>query len=96
VNLGLTIPSFGLLVDLRLDSNFMTGQIPGTLGNIAELQELWLNDNLLTGRIPGSLGNLSSLRKCFSIFVCNHQSCTRTILTSEILSCILTCRVIET
>jgi hypothetical protein len=50
-------------VVLNLENNFLSGQIPASLGNAGPLVELRLNNNLLEGVIPASLGNLSSLGK---------------------------------
>ena len=47
---------------LHLQSNSLSGPIPGELGNLSELVFLVLYDNALTGLIPEELGNLSDLR----------------------------------
>jgi hypothetical protein len=64
-------------VNLSLDSNFLTGQIPGSLGTIFSLQQLRLNNNLLEGVIPTSLSALSSLGTYFPpvIVVLSETSC---------------------
>ena len=40
----------------------MTGEIPGELGGLANLQTLNLYGNQLTGEIPGELGGLANLQ----------------------------------
>ena len=39
----------------------MSGEIPGELGSLANLQELFLSENQLNGEIPAELGNLTNL-----------------------------------
>ena len=46
-----------------LHGNQLTGEIPGELGSLANLQGLYLGDNQLTGPIPSQLGNLANLRQ---------------------------------
>ncbi|XP_073261469.1 uncharacterized protein [Populus alba] len=46
----------------RLSTNFLSGSIPPSLGNLSSLQYLNLMFNMLSGQIPEELGNLSSLR----------------------------------
>ena len=46
---------------MGLDSNELTGPIPGQLGRLASLESLSLARNKLTGSIPGQLGDLSRL-----------------------------------
>jgi len=41
--------------------NSLTGTIPTTLGNLANVQLLHLGDNLFTGTIPSEQGQISSL-----------------------------------
>ncbi len=45
-----------------LGSNFLSGDLPSSLGNAAALRELRLDDNLLTGALPPSLAALSGLQ----------------------------------
>ena len=58
----LTISLLAFLVELRLQNNFLDGQIPVALGALTALQELRLDSNLLSGGVPVALGNLSDLR----------------------------------
>ena len=46
-----------------LNSNRLTGEIPGRLGDLAQLVQLRLEDNDLTGAIPPDLGRLQSLER---------------------------------
>lgn len=48
---------------IRLTDNNLTGYIPGSLGNITQLNLLLLFNNQLAGHIPATLGNLKSLRQ---------------------------------
>ena len=49
--------------ELNLDSNELTGTIPGALGGLTSLVELDLGRNRLTGTIPASLGFLTDLEE---------------------------------
>jgi Leucine-rich repeat (LRR) protein len=49
------------VVQLRLDSNKLTGSIPVELGNLTALEFLDLSENQLSGPIPPELGNLTAL-----------------------------------
>lgn len=65
-NLNGTLPSelqnLEYLKNLSLANNdYLTGDIPPTIGNITGLQELILVCNQLTGSIPFELGNLTNL-----------------------------------
>ena len=49
------------VVHLSIDSNWLSGEIPPELGNLANLTELYLQENQLSGCVPnGMLGQLSS------------------------------------
>ncbi|CAL5089324.1 unnamed protein product [Urochloa decumbens] len=50
---------------LQAPSNNISGLIPTTIGNLANLEELDFSKNLLTGVIPESIGKLSRLNKLF-------------------------------
>ena len=52
-----------LLEDLSLGHNQLTGSIPTSLGNLADLEELHLSYNQLSGSIPASLGKLLRLEQ---------------------------------
>ena len=51
----------GVVTQLDLFSNQLSGPIPAELGNLSSLQELNLYNNQLSGLIPTELDNLSSL-----------------------------------
>jgi len=46
---------------LNLSNNQFTGSIPGSLGNLANLQQLYLFGNQLSGELPATLGYLPNL-----------------------------------
>ncbi len=50
------------LVDLNLNTNQLSGNIPSELGNLISLNTLWLFGNKLSGSIPPELGNLANLQ----------------------------------
>ncbi len=58
---GVTTDSTGSVTDLNLKSNRLSGSIPPTLGNLANLILLDLESNQLSGSVPTELGNLSNL-----------------------------------
>ncbi|KAK4586694.1 hypothetical protein RGQ29_023740 [Quercus rubra] len=51
----------GSLTQLDLSSNFLTGPIPSSIGNLSELQQLYLDTNNIFGSIPEELGLLRKL-----------------------------------
>ncbi|XP_004295536.1 PREDICTED: receptor-like protein 12-like [Fragaria vesca subsp. vesca] len=51
------------IVHLHLDSNYMWGSIPESVGNLSCLKTLDLSHNFMNGSIPESLGQLSELVK---------------------------------
>ena len=53
--------SVGCVSRLNLNYNQLTGSIPDSLGNLANLEILSFSLNQLTGSIPDSLGNLANL-----------------------------------
>ena len=58
---GVTTGANGRVIGLSLDSNGLDGEIPWSIGNLANLQTLDLGGNQLDGPIPSELGNLSNL-----------------------------------
>ena len=60
---GVNIDDNGHVVRLDLARNWLTGELPPELGNLANLEHLSLSQNWLTGRIPAELGNLTNLRR---------------------------------
>ncbi len=57
--------SGGLVTELKLPRNGLSGEIPAELGNLAYLATLDLRENDLRGEIPAELGNLANLRQLF-------------------------------
>ena len=57
---GVTCTS-GVVTQLSLGANSLTGTIPAELGNLTNLTMLYLNNNELVGEIPPELGNLTKL-----------------------------------
>ena len=57
------------LAVLRLDHNYLSGQLPPSVGQLGELRMLALSDNDFSGRLPESLG------QCFELEVLwlNHN-----------------------
>ena len=58
---GVKTDDNGRVVELSLDEHELSGEIPGELGNLANLRVLNLSSNELSGEIPSELGNLASL-----------------------------------
>ena len=46
---------------LDLSYNWLSGEVPSALGDLANLRELYLSDNRLSGEIQSTLGNLAAL-----------------------------------
>lgn len=57
---GVTAKS-GRVVGLALFSNSLRGELPQSLGSLANVRELLLHHNMLVGEIPTSLGDLKCL-----------------------------------
>jgi hypothetical protein len=49
------------VIELSLGDNHLTGSIPGSIGNLANLQVLKMFGNQLSGNIPAQLINLTSI-----------------------------------
>ena len=62
---GVSTDDDGRVRRLRLDSNALTGPLPGELGELTRLETLNLADNELSGPIPAGLGRLTQLRRLF-------------------------------
>ena len=58
---GVTTDRSGLVTELSLDFNRLSGEIPEELGSLVNLQYLLLSENRLSGEIPAELGNLTNL-----------------------------------
>ncbi len=54
--------SGGHVIRLWLGNNHLSGELPGQLGNLSNLEWLDLSYNQLSGAIPAQLGNLSNLQ----------------------------------
>ena len=52
----------GIVSGLFLCGNYLSGTLPGELGNLQGLVDLLLCDNFLSGKIPPELGNLRQLQ----------------------------------
>ena len=62
---GVTTNAEGRVIELDLDGNQLSGEIPPELGNLANLERLFLDGNQLSGEIPPELGNLANLERLF-------------------------------
>ncbi len=58
---GVTTNYHGRVIDLELNRNQLSGEIPPELGNLANLTVLNLGFNQLSGEIPPELGSLANL-----------------------------------
>ncbi len=58
---GVSTNSAGLVTELSLSDNDLSGTLPPELGDLAQLRRLVLDDNKLTGPIPPELGRLDQL-----------------------------------
>ena len=57
---GVTVRD-GVVTELDLDNNNLTGMLPSEIGDLTNLIDLYLDDNSLSGAIPSEIGNLTSL-----------------------------------
>ena len=55
----------GLVYQIILPTNNLTGTLPAELGNLSSLRMLYFDNNSLAGEIPGELGNLSQLEELY-------------------------------
>lgn len=53
--------SGGNVVSLTLQYNNMVGTLPGSLGNLSQLEMIYLTGNSLSGSLPAEIANLTSL-----------------------------------
>ena len=60
---GVTVNSFGRVVELRLTYNGLRGQLPSEMGTLTELRKLGLWANALNGPIPPDMASLSKLEE---------------------------------
>jgi alpha-tubulin suppressor-like RCC1 family protein len=65
----------GLVTDLNLGSNNLTGTLPPELGNLLGLRNLHLFENQLSGPLPATLGQLGALVE----LIANHNHFTGSI-----------------
>ena len=59
---GVTTDSSGRVIELDLQENQLSGEIPPELGSLIHLERLVLYGNELSGEIPPELGSLSNLQ----------------------------------
>ena len=59
---GVTANDGGRVIELQLNANKLSGEIPAELGSLSNLELLDLGWNQLSGEIPTELGRLASLR----------------------------------
>lgn len=62
---------YGIVEELDLSSNNLTGTVPATIALLTSLKGLWLKDNSLTGTIPGEL--LGSLPKLIILYLQDNE-----------------------
>ncbi|MYB06842.1 MAG: hypothetical protein F4Y24_10855 [Gemmatimonadetes bacterium] len=60
---GVQVDASGRVERLYLDDNELSGSIPSTIGDLADLERLYLDDNELSGPIPSAIGHLASLER---------------------------------
>lgn len=59
---GVTVDNHGLIIKIDLRSNYLRGELPGTLSLLPSLQYLDLYNNRISGKIPDSYTSLQGLR----------------------------------
>ena len=60
---GVSTNSAGLVTELSLSDNDLSGTLPPELGDLTHLRQLVLDENQLSGSIPPELGDLPQLRR---------------------------------
>lgn len=58
---GINVNGLGLIEDIWLSSNNLSGKIPSEIGNLKETRSIFLDYNKLEGTIPESITNLTKL-----------------------------------
>ena len=58
---GVKTDDDGRVIELDLNYNYLSGEIPAELGSLSNLTRLELGNNELSGEIPAELGSLSKL-----------------------------------
>ena len=61
---GVTVEN-GVVTELDLNGNNLTGTLPSAIGNLASLKWLSLSHNQLSGSIPVEIGNLTDLGRLY-------------------------------
>ena len=64
---GVKTDASGRVVELKLSSNNLSGELPAELSNLTHLEQLDLGRNQLSGTVPEVLGNLTRLEKPVSV-----------------------------
>ena len=59
---GITLNAEGRVTHIELSDNFLLGELPTELGELAYLRVLNVSNNVISGSIPESAGQLDSLR----------------------------------
>ena len=62
---GVKTDASGRVVELKLSSNNLSGELPAELSNLTHLEQLDLGRNQLSGTVPEVLGNLTRLEKLY-------------------------------
>ncbi len=63
---GVEADLYGRVISLYMSANFLSGQLPASLGRLDQLRELYLDGNNLEGDIPPELGGLAHLELFFA------------------------------